>query len=390
MNSVIKSVWQYYPPTPEVMWLLEQFRQMLNECVHIGLAENVTSLKSLSLRAYKQLSSYEVMSYYKLCAISAATGILRNHRKAKRKNPRTKEPYVKRLRLTTCYGFKLRAAYLFLPFKSRQPIRVPLNTHTLEVLAEPNIEVRSVTLTNEILSITYTHEVEPIAPRGLVGLDRNLDNVTLADSSGRISRHDLSVATKIKATYREVRSHMIRNDHRIRRQVSSKYGRKQREKVKQILHHASKMVVKDAKERQHGIVMEKLTGLRKLYRRGNWQGPWYRGRMNSWSFAELQRQIEYKAAWEGIRVIYVSPYGTSAKCSICGSRLARVPEENRKLRCVVCGVTVDRDVNAARSILARGMRFVPLAPALEAMVQESTASAVILKVDAGESKRRDH
>jgi len=390
LNSVMKSVRQCYAPTPEVIWLLEQFRQMLNGCVRIGLAENVTSLKSLSLKAYKQLSGYETMSYYKLCAISAATGMLRNHRKAKRKNPRTKEPYVKRLRLTTCYGFKLDAGQLLLPFKPKEPIRIPLNAHTQDVLAEPNMEVHSVTLTDELLSISYTHEVEPITPRGLVGLDRNLDNVALANSNGRITRHDLSEATKIKAVYREVRSHMIRNDHRIRRQVSGKYGRKQREKVKQILHHASKLIVTDAKEHQHGIVMEKLTGIRKLYSRGNWQGRCYRGRMNSWSFAELQRQVKYKAAWEGLPVMYVNPYGTSAKCSICGSRLARVPEENRKLRCASCGVTVDRDVNAARNILARGaVRFAASAPALEAMVQEP-ACAAILKVDAGESKRRDH
>ena len=31
-----------------------------------------------------------------------------------------------------------------------------------------------------------------------------------------------------------------------------------------------------------GTVMEKLKGIRKLYRRGNGQGPSFRGRMNSW------------------------------------------------------------------------------------------------------------
>ncbi|MGA2790933.1 MAG: zinc ribbon domain-containing protein [Candidatus Bathyarchaeia archaeon] len=116
--------------------------------------------------------------------------------------------------------------------------------------------------------------------------------------------------------------------------------------------------------------MERLTGLRKLYQRGNRQGRRYRGRMNSWSYAELQRQIEYKARWEGLPVIYVHPPGTSAKCSICGSRMARTPEENRTLRCPSCGASVDRDVNAARNILARGMRFAPIALPVEAMVQE--------------------
>ena len=105
----VKAVQQYYTASPEILRMLEQFRQMLNDCVRIGLSENVTSLKSLSRKAYRQLATYDLMSYYKLCAISKATGILRNYRKARRKNPKTKEPYARRLQLTTCYGFKIRA-----------------------------------------------------------------------------------------------------------------------------------------------------------------------------------------------------------------------------------------------------------------------------------------
>src|SRR5208282_3901982 len=134
-----------------------------------------------------------------------------------------------------------------------------------------------------------------------------------------------------------------------------------------------------AKLRKQAIVMEDLKGIRKLYQRGNGQGSFYRGRMNGWSFYELQRQIQYKADWNGIPVIYVKPYGTSAKCSMCGHLV--LPEENRKLHCSKCGLTIDRDVNAARNILARGLRFKPVGSAGEAMVQDPQRR-VILKVDA--------
>jgi putative transposase len=358
-------------PSPEILRMLDEFRQMLNDCVRIGVAENVTSLKSLSTKTYHQLATYNVMSYYKLCAISKATGILRNHGKARRKNPDTKEPYARRAQLTTCYGFKIRAKekVLLLPFKPKQPLPIPLNTHTLRVLSEPSIQIRSVTLTDEQLSISYAKDVKQIQPHGLIAIDRNLDNLTVADSDGPVTRNDdLAKATEVKSMYREIRSHMQRSDLRIRRRVSGKYGRKQREKVKQILHHASKQIILDAKRKQFGIVMEKLTGIRKLYRKGNWQGGSYRGMMNSWSYFELQRQIEYKAQWEGIPVTYVNPSGTSVKCSICGSKMK--PEENRQLKCQSCGFTVDRDVNAARNILARALRFRAGALPVEAMVQE--------------------
>jgi putative transposase len=222
----------------------------------------------------------------------------------------------------------------------------------------------------------------------LVGVDRNLDNVTLAALNGSVTTHNLTEATRVKARYRQVRSRFKRNDHRIHKTVTRKYGVKERERVKQILHHTSKAIIHQAKQDRCGIVMEKLTGIRKLYRKGNGQGRGYRARMNSWSYAELQRQIEYKARWEGLPVIYVSPAGTSRKCSMCGSRMARIPEENRLLTCHSCGFRVDRDVNAARNILARGLRFGPVAHPVEAMVQEPNAGPtrpkVILKVDGWE------
>jgi putative transposase len=363
--------------------MLDQFRRMVNDCVRIGVAENVSSLKSLSLKAYKQLEQYDTMSYYKLGAISRATGILRNYRKARKKVPETREPYARRPQLTTCYGFKVRASegVLLLPFRPKQSLRMPLNAHTLRVLSEPGIQIRAVILTGERLSICYAKEVKPIQPCGLIAIDRNLDNLTAADSEGRITRRDLAEATEVKAMYREIRSHMQRRDMRVRRTVTGKYGRIQSEKVKQILHQASKQIILDAKRKQYGIAMEKLTGMRRLYRHGNWQGRGYRAMMNSWSYYELQRQIQYKAQWEGIPVIYVKPYGTSVKCSICGSRMK--PEENRQLKCPSCEFHVDRDVNAARNILARALRFGAVASAGEAMVQEPLRR-VILKVDADE------
>ncbi|MGA3107890.1 MAG: transposase [Candidatus Bathyarchaeia archaeon] len=364
----IKTVQQYYEPRPEILRMLNDFRQMTNTCIEVGLAENVTSLKALSLKSYKQLTEYDSMSYYKLCAMSSATGILRNYRRTTRYGKKPTTPHVRRLRLTTCYGFKIKNGYLLLPHHPKERIRIPLTPHVQATIRKHT--VRSVTLTQDKLSLAYAKHVAAIKPDGFIGIDRNLNNVTLASTNGSIMKHDLSGATRVKATYREIRSHMRRNDVRTRREITSKYGRKQQEKVKRILHQASKMIVQQAKTRDFGIVMEQLTGVRKLYQRGNGQGRWYRGRMNSWSYAELQRQIEYKARWEGLPVIYVYPHGTSAKCSICGSRMARIPEEKRLLRCPSCRVNVDRDVNAARNILARGVRFAPIALPVEAMVQE--------------------
>src|SRR2546425_12483156 len=102
--------------------------------------------------------------------------------------------------LTTCYGFKIQNGLLRLPIRPRRYVYVKLNSHTLQVLS--GLSVRSVTLTPDSLSLTYSKETVEIKPEGYVGVDRNLDNVTSASTDGTVKTFDLSKATRIKAYYR--------------------------------------------------------------------------------------------------------------------------------------------------------------------------------------------
>ena len=354
---------------------------MANSCIKIGLEEGVTSLKSLSLKAYHKLRGFEVPSYYRLCAMSHVVGILRNYRRASRRGKKPKIPFSSRSVLVTCYGFKIVEDRLRLPLKPHRYLWIALNHHTLETLSAPDLTVGSVCLTTRRVSIVFSKEIVEAEPKGLIGMDRNLDNVTTASSDGLSRIYDLSKATEIKTRYREIKSHFKRNDVRIGRCIFAKYGRKERCKVTQLIHIVSKDIVRQAKAKQFGVAMEKLTGIRRLYRRGNGQGRDYRFRMNSWSYGELQRQIDYKAHWEGIKVIYVAARGTSARCSTCGSKLN--PNGRRTLYCPKCAILMDRDENAAKNVLARGLRFGPIALPAEAMMGEPPQGA-ILRVDGSE------
>jgi putative transposase len=377
--QAVKSVKQSYIPSPEIYALLEEFRKMVNDCIRIGLAENATSLKTLSKKAYHQLSRYHVPTYYRLTAISKATGILRNYRKTLRKHPEAKKPWAAKLMLTDCYAFKIVDGKLRLPTKSECYEYIPLNGYVLRSIS--SYTVRSVTLTACTLSIAFSKETVVTDPKGLIGIDRNLDNVTTATTEGETTIYDLSKATQIKDDIRQAKRGFKRNDHRIRQRIYAKYGRIQRNKVNWMLHNVSAKIVKQAKEKekQFGIVMENLKGLRKLYRKGNGQGKNYRSRLNSWSFYELQRQIEYKARWEGIPVFYIQPHKTSSACAICGSLIIECAE--RKVYCPKCDRLMDRDQNAALNIVRAGLRFRLKGSAGEAMVKE-LSQAIILKVDA--------
>jgi len=376
----VKTIRQKHQVSPELLRLLDEFRRMVNVCIAVGIEENVSSLKTLSSKSYHRLSR-DMLSYYRLCAISKTTGILHNYRKAKKKNPRTRFPNARKLMLTTCYGFKIQNGLLRLPIRPRRYVYVKLNSHTLQVLS--GLSVRSVTLTPDSLSLTYSKETVEIEPEGYVGIDRNLDNVTSASTDGTVKTFDLSLATRIKTNYRIVKSQFKRNDARIRTRIFSKCGERQRNRVQPLLHNVSKRIVENAKTKRYGIVMERLTGIRRLYRKGNGQSRNYRARMNSWSYGELQRQIEYKARWEGVKVIYVPARNTSKRCSICGYKT--LESTQRQLWCPKCGTILDRDENAARNLAAGGLRFSPDGPLGEAMVEEREPenATPILKVDGG-------
>jgi len=179
----VKAVRHRNQASPDLLRLLDEFRRMVNVCIAIGVEENVSSLKTLSLKSYHRLNR-DTLSYYRLCAISTATGILHNHQKAKKRNPQTASPYAKKLMLKTCYGFMIEGDLLRLPVKPRQYVHLKLNNHTQRTLS--GLNVHSVTLTTDSLSISYSKEIVELKPEGYVGVDRNLDNVTAATTDGTV------------------------------------------------------------------------------------------------------------------------------------------------------------------------------------------------------------
>ena len=73
------------------------------------------------------------------------------------------------------------------------------------------------------------------------------------------------------------------------------------------------------------------------------------------SFAELRRQIEYKAKWAGIDVVVVSQWFPSSKaCSGCGCVKDDLTLGDRVYHCDDCGLEIDRDLNAALNLAAMG------------------------------------
>lgn len=72
------------------------------------------------------------------------------------------------------------------------------------------------------------------------------------------------------------------------------------------------------------------------------------------AWAEFATFLSYKAAWAGRIYVAVNPAYTSQECHACGQR-QEMPLAERTYHCPYCGLTGDRDHNAALNILARGL-----------------------------------
>jgi putative transposase len=73
--------------------------------------------------------------------------------------------------------------------------------------------------------------------------------------------------------------------------------------------------------------------------------------------------LEYKAGLYGRTLVKVDPwYPSSQVCSVCGRRDGPKPLKVRAWACPGCGTTHDRDLNAAKNVLAEGLSVAACGP----------------------------
>jgi putative transposase len=72
-------------------------------------------------------------------------------------------------------------------------------------------------------------------------------------------------------------------------------------------------------------------------------------------WGEFGRQLAYKCQRYGRRLVVIDRWYPSSKtCSACGHQLTNLSLSTRQWTCPSCGARHDRDINAAKNILAAG------------------------------------
>jgi len=68
-------------------------------------------------------------------------------------------------------------------------------------------------------------------------------------------------------------------------------------------------------------------------------------------FGQIRRQLDYKTRWHGGRLVTADRWYPSTKtCSGCGAVKTKLLLQVRTFTCQVCGLSLDRDLNAARNL----------------------------------------
>jgi len=347
--NAIKSVKFRYFPTRQTSELLGTFREMVNNAIHICLNESISGRLRLRNRIYKEFQDrYDVVSCYPYSVAEVAWSIFKKHRKWHR-NPSAKRLMMK----MDVQNYSLNHGILSLPFKKGKRLLVPLEYGDYQrgFLTDTSLKKGSITVTESAVIIAFSKDMPMIEPLRRVGIDLNEKSAVSSEGT----TYDLSKIARLHTEYGVRRSEFQRRNPHDRR-VNKKYAssRREKERVRQLLHGITKRVVATAKTKGHAIVLERLKGIRYAHLRRNGEGRGKRRRIAQWPFRLFQEYVVYKAAWEGVHVEFVSAAWTSKTCHKCNCATRKLEVTEREWLCPNCGAILDRDLNAAINIERRG------------------------------------
>ncbi len=190
------------------------------------------------------------------------------------------------------------------------------------------------------------------APERPVGLDAGIRSFATLSDGGHVERkRKPAVQSAILRKQREVsRSKRGSKSRGKKKAALQRAHERQAEAGRQELHRLADQIVKC-----YDFIAVEALQIRNMIRKGKNKRGLNRA-IAEQGWGEFFDILNCKAASAGIPFVEVPPAGTSQDCSRCGTRVPKALSE-RVHRCGVCGLELDRDENAARNVLRRGLRI---------------------------------
>jgi len=190
---------------------------------------------------------------------------------------------------------------------------------------------------------------EPLEPAGhAVGVDLGVKDFAVTSDGERIAnpRHLERKARNLARYQRRLARCRKGSANRAKARAKvARAHRKVRDARRDFLHRASTRLARD----NDVIVIEDLV-VRNMVRNRKLAKA-----ISDCGWGEFRRQLAYKCERAGRDLIVIDRwYPSSRTCSACGHLLAELSLSTRRWTCPSCGSRHDRDINAAKNILAAG------------------------------------
>jgi len=213
----------------------------------------------------------------------------------------------------------------------------------------------SVTITKDeaeryFVSILVEEDIKPlqVTPK-MVGLDLGLKSMVITSDGQRHGNPKFFARDEEKLAKAQ------------RRHAKKKKGSKNRNKARRKVARLHKKIADRRRDYQHQlsthIIREnQVVCVESLQVKNMIKNHCLAKAISDVGWSEFVRQLEYKATWYGRMLVKIDKwYPSSKRCFDCGHLLDSLTLDVRSWTCPQCGMVHDRDINAAKNVLAAGL-----------------------------------
>jgi putative transposase len=199
------------------------------------------------------------------------------------------------------------------------------------------------------VSILVEEKISPLEPAaGRVGVDAGITALVTLSSGERVTnpKHERADRCRLAKAQRALARKAKGSSNRAKARLKvAKVHARIADRRRDFLHKLTTRLVRE----NQTVVIEDLTvhNMVKNHRLAR--------AISDAAWRDLRSMLEYKADWYGRQLVVIDRWFPFSKlCSACGTLQNTMPLNIRRWECA-CGASHDRDVNAAKNILAAGL-----------------------------------
>ena len=189
-----------------------------------------------------------------------------------------------------------------------------------------------------------------------MGIDLGIKDLAIAECNGQIVFHNINKSKKMKELCKK-QKHLQRSISRkyeankqCQKYIKTKNIERLENKLRKLYCHISNIRQNYIHQCTHALVslLPSRVVMEDLNITGMMKNRHLARAIQEQCLYEFIRQMRYKCEWNGIEFIQANRFYPSSKtCSCCGNVKRDLKLSDRTYKCDICGLTIDRDYNAA-------------------------------------------